>query len=119
MSTNTTLTRLMRERAAFEEPRMRQASERPGDDFGVNLTHVRALGKRLRTQHELALESDRMPFLLSDRIRRRPSAIDSWQSGRRAPSSSVPQNCFSRPRLKIRARPASLRKNAHNETEGG
>ena len=54
MSTNATLKKVMRELATLEEPKMRQANERRGDDHGVNLTHLRALAKRLKTQHELA-----------------------------------------------------------------
>ncbi|RPI60131.1 MAG: hypothetical protein EHM50_07960 [Lysobacterales bacterium] len=46
----------MRELAALEEPKMREANERRGDDHGVNLTQLRALAKRLKTQHELALQ---------------------------------------------------------------
>jgi len=56
MATNTALKKVMRELAALEEPKMRDANERRGDDHGVNLTHLRALAKRLKTQHELALE---------------------------------------------------------------
>jgi 3-methyladenine DNA glycosylase AlkD len=56
MATNTTLKEVMRELAALEEPKMREANERRGDDHGVNLTHLRALAKRLKTQHELALQ---------------------------------------------------------------
>jgi 3-methyladenine DNA glycosylase AlkD len=56
MSTNVTLNDVMRELAALEEPKMREANERRGDDHGVNLTHLRALAKRLKTQHELALQ---------------------------------------------------------------
>ena len=56
MSTNATLKKVMRELATLEEPKMRQANERRGDDHGVNLTHLRALAKHLKTQHELALE---------------------------------------------------------------
>jgi 3-methyladenine DNA glycosylase AlkD len=56
MSTNTSLKQVMRELAALEEPKMREANERRGDDHGVNLTHLRALAKRLKTQHELALQ---------------------------------------------------------------
>lgn len=51
-----TLDKTMRELAALEDPKMREANERRGDDFGVNLTHLRALAKRLGTQHELALQ---------------------------------------------------------------
>ncbi len=32
----------MRELAALEDPKMREANERRGDDHGVNLTHLRA-----------------------------------------------------------------------------
>ncbi len=56
MATDTTLDKVLRELAALEEPKMREANERRGDDHGVNLTHLRALAKRLKTQHELALE---------------------------------------------------------------
>jgi DNA alkylation repair enzyme len=45
-----------RELAALEDPKMREANERQGDGHGVNLTRLRELAKRLKTQHELALE---------------------------------------------------------------
>jgi 3-methyladenine DNA glycosylase AlkD len=47
---------VMRELAALENPKMRAANEQRGDDQGVNLTHLRRLAKRLKTQHALALE---------------------------------------------------------------
>jgi 3-methyladenine DNA glycosylase AlkD len=50
---NTTLDTVMHELAALEDARTREANERRGDDHGVNLTHLRALAKRLKTQHEL------------------------------------------------------------------
>ena len=56
MSTNTTFKDVMREVAALEDPVMRAANERRGDDHGVNLTKLRALAKRLKTQHDLALQ---------------------------------------------------------------
>ena len=56
MSTSTTIKDVMRELAALEDPKMREANQRRGDDHGVNLTHLRALAKRLKTQHELALQ---------------------------------------------------------------
>ena len=46
----------MRELAALENPQMREANERRGDDHGVNLSQLRALAKRLKTQHDLARE---------------------------------------------------------------
>ena len=56
MATGAPIKEVMRELAALENPKMREANERHGDDHGVNLTHLRALAKRLKTQHELALE---------------------------------------------------------------
>ena len=56
MSTSATVKGVMRELAALEDPKMREANERRGDDHGVNLTQLRALAKRLKTQHELALQ---------------------------------------------------------------
>lgn len=47
MATNTVLDKVMRELAALEEPKMREANERGGDDHGVNLARLRALAKRL------------------------------------------------------------------------
>lgn len=44
----------MAELAALEDPKKRAANERHGDDHGVNLGRLRALAKRLKTQHELA-----------------------------------------------------------------
>jgi 3-methyladenine DNA glycosylase AlkD len=56
MSSGKTTRDVMRELAALEDPKMREANERRGDDHGVNLTHLRALAKRLKTQHDLALQ---------------------------------------------------------------
>jgi 3-methyladenine DNA glycosylase AlkD len=49
-------TDVMTELAALEEPKLRAANEERGDDHGVNLSAMRALAKRLKTQHELAQE---------------------------------------------------------------
>jgi hypothetical protein len=38
MSTSTTIDEVMHELAALEDPQMREANERRGDDHGVNLT---------------------------------------------------------------------------------
>lgn len=51
-----TVTELQAELAALEDPRVREVNERRGDDHGVNLAKLRAIAKRLKTQHELALE---------------------------------------------------------------
>ncbi|GEK80199.1 DNA alkylation repair protein [Agrococcus baldri] len=47
---------LQAELAALEDPRMREVNERHGDDHGINLSKLRAIAKRLKTNHELALE---------------------------------------------------------------
>src|SRR4051812_37661278 len=44
----------MAELAALEDPKARAVNERHGDDHGVNLSRLRALAKRLRTQQDLA-----------------------------------------------------------------
>jgi 3-methyladenine DNA glycosylase AlkD len=56
MPTTITFKDVRRELAALENPKMRAVNERHGDDHGVNLTHLRNLAKRLKTQHELALQ---------------------------------------------------------------
>ena len=50
----TTVAELMAELAALENPKMRAVNERHGDDHGVNLTKLRAIAKRLKTQQDLA-----------------------------------------------------------------
>lgn len=52
----TTVTEVMAELAALEDPRIREVNERHGDDHGVNLTKLRALAKLLKTQQDLARE---------------------------------------------------------------
>lgn len=46
----TTVDEVMAELAALDDPRMRAVNEKHGDDHGVNLTELRALAKRLKTQ---------------------------------------------------------------------
>ncbi|HJV98333.1 MAG TPA: DNA alkylation repair protein [Arthrobacter sp.] len=46
----------MAELAGLEDPKAREVNERHGDDHGVNLGKLRAMAKRLKTQHELARE---------------------------------------------------------------
>ncbi|WP_262282245.1 DNA alkylation repair protein [Micromonospora sp. MA102] len=50
----TTLAGVMAELAQLEDPKARVVNERHGDDHGVNLSRLRALAKRLKTQQELA-----------------------------------------------------------------
>ncbi len=50
----TTVAEVMAELAELEDPRAREVNEKHGDDHGVNLSKLRALAKRLKTQHEFA-----------------------------------------------------------------
>ena len=52
--TQTTVAEVMAELAAIEDPKARAVNEKHGDDHGVNLSLLRALAKRLKTQQELA-----------------------------------------------------------------
>ena len=45
---------VMAELAELEDPKARAVNEKHGDDHGVNLSKLRALAKRLKTQQELA-----------------------------------------------------------------
>jgi 3-methyladenine DNA glycosylase AlkD len=56
MPKTTTLKDVLRELAALEDPKMREANERRGDDHGVNLTSLRTLAKELGAQPEVALQ---------------------------------------------------------------
>lgn len=49
-----TVAEVMAELAALEDPKVREVNEKHGDDHGVNLSKLRALAKRLKTQQELA-----------------------------------------------------------------
>lgn len=54
--TDTTVAELLAELDALDEPRAREVNARHGDDFGVNLSKLRAIAKRLKTQQELSRE---------------------------------------------------------------
>jgi 3-methyladenine DNA glycosylase AlkD len=49
-----TLTEVMAELTALEDPKARAVNEKHGDDHGVNLGKLRAIAKRLKTQQELS-----------------------------------------------------------------
>jgi 3-methyladenine DNA glycosylase AlkD len=51
-----TIDAAMAELAALQDPKVREANQRRGDDHGVNLSALRAVAKRLKTKHELARE---------------------------------------------------------------
>ncbi|GAA0901578.1 DNA alkylation repair protein [Virgisporangium ochraceum] len=52
--TDATVSDLMAELATLDDPKVRAANGRRGDDHGVNLTRLRAVAKRLKTQQDLA-----------------------------------------------------------------
>jgi 3-methyladenine DNA glycosylase AlkD len=52
----TTVAEVLAELTALEDPKVRAVNERHGDDHGVNLTKLRAVAKRLKTQQDLARE---------------------------------------------------------------
>jgi 3-methyladenine DNA glycosylase AlkD len=52
----TTVAEVLAELAALEDPRIREVNARHGDDHGVNLTKLRAIATRLKTQQDLAGE---------------------------------------------------------------
>ena len=54
--TGAVLEAVLAELAALEDPNVRAANQKRGDDHGVNLARLREIAKRLKTQQELALE---------------------------------------------------------------
>ena len=52
--TGATVGEVMAELGELEDPKARAVNEKHGDDHGVNLSKLRALAKRLKTQQELA-----------------------------------------------------------------
>ncbi|WP_324651534.1 DNA alkylation repair protein [Georgenia sp. H159] len=73
-----TVDEVLSELAALEDPKVRAVNERHGDDHGVNLSKLRAVAKRLRTQHELAQElwaTDQTPARLVALLICRPKAF--------------------------------------------
>lgn len=51
---DTTVAEVLAELAALEDPKARAVNEKHGDDHGVNLSKLRAVAKRLKTQQDLA-----------------------------------------------------------------
>lgn len=52
---DSTVDEVLAELAELEDPRMREVNARHGDDHGVNLTKLRGVAKRLKSDQELAL----------------------------------------------------------------
>jgi len=51
-----TVAEALSELAALENPKVRAANEKRGDDHGLNLAQLRGLAKRIKADHELAQE---------------------------------------------------------------
>lgn len=47
---------VLAELAVLEDPKVREANAKRGDDHGVNLSRLRAVARRLKTQHSLGLQ---------------------------------------------------------------
>lgn len=56
VAANATVDEVLAELAALEEPKIREVNAKHGDKHGVNLTKLRAVAKRLKTQHEFSQE---------------------------------------------------------------
>jgi len=52
---HTTVDEAMAQLAELEDAKVREANEKRGDDHGVNLSQLRALAKRLKTQQDLSV----------------------------------------------------------------
>ena len=92
--TETTLAEVMAELAQLEDPRARQVNEKHGDDHGVNLSKLRALAKRLKTQQELARrlwETNDTPARLLAILICRPKAFEPDELDRMLRDSRVPK----------------------------
>ena len=87
------LSDVMAELAALEEPRHREVNVKHGDDHGVNLSKLRAVAKRLKTQQDLARElwatGDTAARLLALLICR-PKAFDRRELDRMLRESRTP-----------------------------
>lgn len=51
-----TVDEVLDELAALEDPKARAVNERHGNDIGVNISKLRAIAKRIKTQHDFAAE---------------------------------------------------------------
>lgn len=56
MASTMTVPEVLAELAALEDPKMRAANEKRGDDHGIHLSKMRALAKQVKTNHSLAKE---------------------------------------------------------------
>lgn len=92
--TETTVAEVMAELAQLENPRAREVNEKHGDDHGVNLSRLRALAKRLKTQQELARrlwETNDTPARLLALLICRPKAFEPDELDSMLRESRVPK----------------------------
>lgn len=54
--TDTTVTEILAELAELDDAKRRAVNERHGDDHGVNLSELRKMAKRIKSNHDLACE---------------------------------------------------------------
>lgn len=54
--TGPALDAVLAELSALDDPKFREANQKRGDDHGVNLSRLREMARRLKTQQQLALE---------------------------------------------------------------
>ncbi|WP_354351231.1 DNA alkylation repair protein [Pseudarthrobacter sp. PvP090] len=88
------LAEVMAELAQLEDPRARRVNEKHGDDHGVNLSKLRALAKRLKTQQDLARrlwETDDTPARLLAILICRGKAFERDELDRMLRESRVPK----------------------------
>ena len=92
--TETTVAEVMAELAQLEDPRARAVNEKHGDDHGVNLSKLRALARRLKTQPELAHRlwaTNDTPARLLALLICRPKAFEPDELDRMLRESRVPK----------------------------
>jgi len=98
--TDSTVDEVLAELAELEDPRMREVNARHGDDHGVNLTKLRGVAKRLKSDQELALRlwatddtAARMLDLFRVRIHNQMTGGDdcTGKTGRRGPAPDTGQ----------------------------
>ena len=92
--TETTVAEVMAELAQLEDPRAREVNEKHGDDHGVNLSKLRALAKRLKTQPDLSRrlwETNDTPARLLALLICRPKAFEPDELDRMLRESRVPK----------------------------
>lgn len=89
-----TVEALLAELGSLEDPRARAVNERHGDDHGVNLGKLRAIAKRVKTNHELAVElwsTDVTPARLLALLICRPKAFDADELDRMLREARAPK----------------------------